>query len=368
MAFHDLDRYIVRNHTSSYLALEAMFKDKPAMATTHGPKGRVFDLPAGLQLTALNHHYLQIGARVIRTDVFALASAPLMAVVDASPSFRQYTGLDGLLQALHDPETKVGTFRRQLAAVVAEGLHTGQPTQLVTPSSGFMANWLPAQTRFVQTYEGHWFTALGFELNPGTDLSSASSRTTFGLDLGSSPVVCAAGGDQRVVTFGGQQVPLLDSLRRYEDYSADERRVLRTLTYAIGRSEAEAAILYLAQHGSTVFAEQLTLDGMWNGFIANGRLQATFDFHFSWLSQSLYRAGVPFKRVNARWTSQLCHIHTNTIGKRDGKNFFCPSCLGQQHADVNAAFNIHQRGVERFGVLPKRRMRPLAMSEDFLRA
>ncbi|PTA66945.1 zinc ribbon domain-containing protein [Deinococcus arcticus] len=359
MAFHDPDRFITRNHTSSYPLLESLFEGRSSEASTHGPKGRIFDLPAGLQVTALDAHHLQVGEHVLRTDVFALPSAPLIAVVAASPLFRQYEGLDALLQALHDPDTGVDAFRRQLSAVVAGGLRSEQPAQLVNPSSGFLASWRPDQTRFIRTDEGHWFTALGCELNPSADLLSAPVRTTFGVDLGSSPVVCAAGGDRRVLGFGGQHFPLLDDLRRRRDYEEAERWVLRMLTYAVGRAEAEAAIRYLAEHGRTVYAEALTLEGMWGGFVANGRLQATFDFHFAWLPQGLYRAGVPFKRVSARGTSRLCHLHIHTIGKRLGRQFFCPECDGQQHADTNAAFNILDRGLARFGVLPMRRVRSL---------
>ncbi len=44
-----------------------------------------------------------------------------------------------------------------------------------------------------------------------------------------------------------------------------EQRLFRALTYATGRQEAEAAILYLIQHANTVYAEQLNLTGIWPG-------------------------------------------------------------------------------------------------------
>ena len=357
MAFHDLDAYIARNHTSSYPALETLFAGRPSQPSSHGPRGRVFELPAGLHIAALDSHHLQLGDLVIRTDVFALPSAPLSALVGASPAFRQYTGLNDLMRTLRDPEADVTLFRHQLGAVVALGLQTGQSAQLVTPASGFAAVWFPARTQFIRTPDGHWFTSLAFKLTPTAELEPAAQLTTFGLDLGSSPVVCAAGGDGRVLAFGGQLIPLLDALRCGQAYSLEEQRVLRLLTYAVGREEAEAAILYLAHNACTVYAEHLTLDGMWANFIASGRLQATFDFHFSWLPQSLYRAGVPFKRVDPRGTSQLCHVHPDTIGKREGKVFRCPRCSEGQHVDVNAARNVHARGYARFGVLPPFRWR-----------
>ena len=350
MAFHDPDRYIVRNHTSSYSILDTLFKGKPSTETFHGPRGQAFRLPQGLPVTVTDPYHLQVGSHLIRTDIYTLPSAPLMAVVDASPAYRQYCDLDSLLQSLQDPETDVSQFRNKLGQVVARGLDSGQPAQLVHPRSGFTAIWRPSQTRLVRTAEGHWFTVFAFELRPTNDLQSSAKRTTFGLDLGSAPVVCAAGGDGRVLGFGGQRLPLLDALRRGgAAFSAADQRILRTLTHAVGRSEAEEAIRYLARQGNAVYGEHLNLHGMWGGFIANGRLQATLDLHFSWLPQGLYRAGVPFKRVNARWSSQLCHIHPQTIGKRRGKVFSCPDCNSQQHADINAARNIHDRGIQMYG-------------------
>ncbi|GAA0501641.1 hypothetical protein CBQ26_20740 [Deinococcus indicus] len=351
MAFNDLDTYSTRNHKESYPKLDALFDGQPSQLAKCGPRGRLFDLPTGLHVTALDSNYLQIGDLVIRTEVHALPSAPLIAVIDASPNFRQYTGLDELLTILRDPDANVTLFRERITDVVARGLHAGQPPQLVTPSSGFTAVWHPARTQFIRTPDGHWFTRLAFELTPTADLEPAAQLTTFGLDLGSSPVVCAAGGDGRVEMFGGP-LPLLNALRRRDDYSAEERRVLRLLTYAAGREEAEAAIRFLARTASMVYAEQLTIEGMWGGFIATGRLQATLDFHFSWLPQALFRAGVPFERVNARGTSQVCHVHPDTIGKRDGKRFVCPRCVGVQHVDVNAARNVHARGLRQYGVRP----------------
>ena len=358
MAFNDLETYIPRNHKHSYSTLETLFAGRPSEPSRHGPRGRVFDLPAGLHVAALDSHRLQLGDLVIRTDVFALPSAPLRALVGASPVFRQYTGLDDLMRTMRDPEADVALFRQQLGAVVAQGLHTDQSAQLVTAASGFGAVWFPARTQFIRTPDGHWFTVLAFELTPTAELEPAAQLTTFGLDLGSSPVVCAAGGDGRVEMFGGRPLPLLDALRCSQTCSVEEKRVLRLLTYAVGREEAEAAILFLARNASTVYAEHLTLDGMWANFVASGRLQASFDLHFSWLPQSLYRAGVPFKRVDPRGTSQLCHIHPDMIGKREGKVFRCPRCSEGQHVDVNAARNVHARGYALFGVLPPYRWRP----------
>lgn len=358
MAFHDLDRYIVRIHTSSYPTLKALFAGQPSIGTTHGPRGRSFSAPA--RITVIDPYHLQIGAHTVRTDVYTLPSAPLTAVVDASPYYSQYRDLDPLFQALSDPDTGIEAFRAWLADVVGGGLQADQPAQLVNSGSGFVARWLPAQTRFIRTAQGHWFASLAFELHPTPDLqTSVDRRTTFGLDLGSSPMVCAAGGDGRVLAFGGQKIALLDGLRRFGGFSAKEKLVLRTLTHAIGRRDGEEAILYLAQHGRTVYSEHLTLEGMWEGFVASGRLQATFDVHFAWLPQALYRAGVPFKRVDPMWTSQLCHIHPHTIGKRLGKEFFCPECDDCQHSDVNAAHNVHDRGLHLHGVSPLRRTRPM---------
>lgn len=355
MAYSDPDRYLIRLHRSSYHQLSSLYNPIPSGQTRTGVGGTIYNLTPGLALTALDDRHVQIGTTTLQAEVSALPSAPYAALISASPEFRQYPALDELLALLHAGD--MGPFRRALGDTVRSGRVLDATPRLITVASGFQAAWLPAQTHLVRTPKGHWFISLAFRLWAALPAPFSRTRTTFGLDLGTHPVVCAAGGDGRVLGFGGQPIPLLDELRAEgESLSPDERAVLRTLTYAVGRDGAEAAILYLAQHAQTVYAERLRIEGMYSGFVARGRVQATLDLHFSWLRQGLCRAGVPLERVNPAYTSRLCHRHPDTIGRLDGKTFWCPQCNAARHRDVNAAINVHDRGLARYGVLPLRRV------------
>lgn len=65
------------------------------------------------------------------------------------------------------------------------------------------------------------------------------------------------------------------------------------------------------------------------------------------LSYKAQQAGVPFVKVNARYTSQTCHAcgHCDRANRPDQARFACTACEHTAHADVNAAQNIAARGV-----------------------
>lgn len=63
--------------------------------------------------------------------------------------------------------------------------------------------------------------------------------------------------------------------------------------------------------------------------------------------------GIPFEKINAQYTSQECSF-CNVIGKRDSKKFICKNkkckCYNKERdADINAAFNIGQRSLQKGG-------------------
>ena len=67
------------------------------------------------------------------------------------------------------------------------------------------------------------------------------------------------------------------------------------------------------------------------GYVQKARATAIHDHHFSDLPQSMYAAGIVFKRVPPYYTSQRCarcYVATGAEihGKRQGHRLNCPRC------------------------------------------
>jgi IS605 OrfB family transposase len=73
----------------------------------------------------------------------------------------------------------------------------------------------------------------------------------------------------------------------------------------------------------------------------------------AFLTYKARRAGVPLVQVDPRYTSQTCSRcgHRDNRNRSDQETFTCRSCGVVAHADHNAALNIAQRGVERWGAV-----------------
>jgi IS605 OrfB family transposase len=76
---------------------------------------------------------------------------------------------------------------------------------------------------------------------------------------------------------------------------------------------------------------------------------AIHDWPFSELQEKIvYKAresGIPIVFVDPAYSSQTCRKCGNTkSSQRNGHEFNCRNCGYEVHADVNAAFNLAQRG------------------------
>jgi IS605 OrfB family transposase len=69
------------------------------------------------------------------------------------------------------------------------------------------------------------------------------------------------------------------------------------------------------------------------------------------LAYKAQRAGIPFVRVDPRYTSQTCHQcgHTEKKNRKSQEKFLCARCGFVGHADHNAACNIAVRGLACWG-------------------
>jgi putative transposase len=127
-------------------------------------------------------------------------------------------------------------------------------------------------------------------------------------------------------------------LKRVKDR---ESRVVKDLNHKISRKIVDMAKV---QHAALVFEE---LKGIRNTKKQNrGFKYALHSWSFYQLQTFVeYKAkllGVPVYYVDPKYTSQDCS-RCGVRGKRNGKEFKCPTCGHVDHADVNAAFNIALR-------------------------
>ncbi len=263
--------------------------------------------------------------------------------MDASPQFAQYPGINRLLDQVLDPLFPAAALWQDLTATAALGRQPDPVPRLVGVSTTFHSVWLQADT-YVRQVGPDWFLFLGFvtrcALGP-----QMRKKVSIGLDLGLRPHTVAVTSEGVITEFAGRPPTHLTGGQRSSLLGPAARALSRQLRYAAGRRDAEDVIQYLVDHGSAVFAEALTHRRMSSSFVHDGRDQALHDYHFSWLSQYLFAARIPFRRVDPAFTSLTCSL-CGCRGNRRNAEFSCPACNTKQNAHVNAARNILQRGLQ----------------------
>jgi putative transposase len=184
----------------------------------------------------------------------------------------------------------------------------------------------------------------------------------FGYDLGIVNIATSDSG----VKFSGEQVEKVrkrftslrsrlqqtgtkSAKRHLKRISKRERNFKRNTNHIISKRIVSDA----KRHGVGIAVEDLH------------RIQQTVrkgqrDKHGKWAFYELllfiaYKAqiaGVPFVKVDPRYTSQTCsHCGHREKANRKGEEFKCKSCGMQMHADENAAINIKNRAISALHLL-----------------
>lgn len=350
IARHDPDLHWVQIHAASYPQLPALLAayGTPTQAELPGPSGEAtwhLTIPAAV----LSDAAFEVAGHALRARLYTLPSHIYQATVAASPEFQQYPGLEELYQLMITSDIDLKTFETTLRDVVACGRVPDQLPRLVSPTTTLHAQWLPLRTFVRRTPAGHFFLGLSYQVQY-VPLPGQRRTLEVGLDLGYDPLTVAYAHTGEIQRFRPHDLRHLTALPRPTGQALE---LLRVMLYARGRADTEGVIDWLIRHARVVYAERLTHQAVHPDWIRRGRDLAIHDHHFSALSQALFAAGVPFKRVSSWHSSQVCGRCLQTtgrevLGQRTGRVFVCTRCGCQSHSDINGAHVILLRGQQRF--------------------
>lgn len=130
------------------------------------------------------------------------------------------------------------------------------------------------------------------------------------------------------------------NLKKVKEISGERLKYTDWVTHTASRSIVDEAKEY---DKPCIVLEDLT------GYRESKGEYAIHDWPYAEIQQKImYKAteeGIPVMEVDPAYTSQTCN-RCKTRGNRNGSEFYCSECDYEVHADVNAAFNIADRGDE----------------------
>lgn len=345
MGRFDPDRYWVQIDKSSYPAVQQLIAEGAFLPTSQrlsGQGGPRWQMGKKLQVKVLSDVELKIGATRIYARLNHLPTHAYRSLVAASPWFTQYPELDDLSTALH-AGLQGEEARQRLETVAAAGRQPDPVPRMVIQPQTYFASWR-SQEIYIARNGNHWFLCLNFDVTYRKPQLPEVPRVDIGVDLGLKQLSVLYADDGRVSRFLAPDLSHLSTLV----LSQQAQEILDHVIYASGRQEAEKVVACLNRHASRVFVERLTHNRVTQDFIHRGRSQALHDHHFSSLSQYLYAAGTPMKRIDPAMTSQTCGpclaLGIRSYGTLRDRTFTCSHCGRTHDRDVNAAQVILLRG------------------------
>jgi putative transposase len=218
--------------------------------------------------------------------------------------------------------------------------------------------------------DGMWFLYASIEVD---EPEVYEPDGFLGVDLGIANIAYDSDGTRyagtRLNGYRRRQLRLRHRLQEKGTKSAKRllaRRNKKEARHAanVNHTIAKSIVTEAARTGRGVAVEQLT------GIRDRVRLRkpqrvtlSSWSFHQlgGFLAYKARRAGVPLVQVDPRYTSQTCHgcRHRDKRNRPNQETFICRSCGVVAHADLNAALNIAQRGVECWGAVNRPHAAPL---------
>lgn len=134
-----------------------------------------------------------------------------------------------------------------------------------------------------------------------------------------------------------------------------EKRIMKDIDHKISRK----IVNYALKHKLKIIVENLknirTNARKGKGSKTANRFVNSWSFYRlqQFIEYKSKELGIPFIKINPQYTSQECS-YCSIIGKRNGdificKNKHCKSYKQLRHADINAAFNIGKRSLQKGG-------------------
>lgn len=315
-------------------------------------------LTAQAEVAILSDECLSIAGQAVAAQLSHLPMHIYRSLVAGSAMFTQYEGLDALYRQVRQPLEgwNAAEFARLLEETVRAGRRPDGQPRLVVPTT-YTAQWRSDQIYLRQSTKGDWFLALIFDAQylPGP---RHAVPVPVGLDLGLNPLTVACTGAGELQTFHSCTLDHLWEVTRL-NLTSRAQSLLERLAYASGREDAQQVIAYLNWRASRVYAEKLRLHGMNLGYVQEARALAIHDHHFSHLPQSMYAAGMFFKRVPPYYTSQRCaycytQANTEVYGNRHGHLLTCHNCKQTFNCHEVAAWNVLITGEELYSSVRRR--------------
>ncbi|WP_203831969.1 RNA-guided endonuclease InsQ/TnpB family protein [Catellatospora citrea] len=234
--------------------------------------------------------------------------------------------------------------------------YTGSPDRIKALAT------LPVGESDLVHRDGMWFLYASVEV---TEPPTYEPEGFVGVDMGIVNIAYDSDGNRhtgaRLNGYRRRQLRLRARLQRKGTKSARRllaRRRKKEARHAanVNHRIAKTIVTEAARTGRGIAVENLT------GIRDRVRLRkpqrvtlSSWSFHQfgAFLTYKARRAGVPLVQVDPRYTSQTCNRcgHRDKRNRPDQETFTCRSCGVVAHADHNAALNIAQRGVERWGAV-----------------
>jgi len=299
-------------------------------------------------LHALSDFEFRFGPAILSCQAYTLPPEEYRGLMLASPAFSQFE-----VQPLHAelctgwPEEHLfhqahPDWNQRLIEAVHRGSRLNLDPVLVSPRVP-AATWLPEETRLSDGRTG-WMLSLSFAMPDLVQLKGIT-RSAAGIDLGlrrltvaayESGLIHAAPGIPRTgPTSTEAAYQLLNPLDQEQ-----AQWLNLSLQYAAARTQLHDFLTVLLSSASSVGYEDLDYPEMSPHFQQRSRELALRDFSYVWLPKRLKQAGIPYEKLPAQHTSQICSL-THLRGTRGTRQRdFLNGNNEWVDADENAARNI----------------------------
>ncbi|MER3479176.1 MAG: transposase [Meiothermus sp.] len=245
--------------------------------------------------------------------------------------------------------------KKRVPLAVHQGNHRAVLDALLSPRSGegiLAGTHKQGSIKLVQSKKGIWYACISVSW----EVPEPAETTRFiGVDRGQNHLAVAATPEGRALFLSFQRIRQIrrhyaakrrrlqraGKLKTVERLEQKEQRTIRHINHIISKK----LVAFAQEHGCGIRMENLSgIRNTQQRKKTRGQAELNRDFwpYYDLETKTAYkalRAGVPFEKVPAAYTSRTC-CRCGALGQRSRHHFHCPRCGYQGHADHNAARNI----------------------------